>query len=530
MRARRGLLAGTTVVVAGDRQPAAVHLLAHAINHHLGIVGKTVFHTAPLAARPIDHAASLDELADDLDRGLVDLLVIVGGNPVYNAPADLRFAERMGKARLHFHLSLHQDETSRLCEWHLPEAHYLESWGDTRAFDGTASIVPPLIEPLYEGRSAHELMTVLTGGREAPPEAIVRGYLAAHRRALGSAAAGDFEDFWQTAVHDGVVAGSAHPPLAVSLKEGWEKHLGPSAAPAGGRELTFQQDPTLYDGRFVNNDWLQELPKPITRLAWDNAALMSPKTARELGVGLGDYAHGGEHGGYHQPVVELQVGECKVTAPAWIVPGHADGSVTVYLGGGRRNAGKVGDGVGFDAYALRTTEHPWFAGGLKVNKTDQTHLLCCVQEHHLMQNREVVRAGTLAEHRERPDFAADKDREEEKKDTQRARKPLTLYDENEYPYTEHKWGMAIDMTACTGCSACVVACQAENNIPVVGKDQVSRGREMHWLRIDRYAAGPADAPRSSTSSRCRACTARTRRASTSAPSRPRSTAPRASTK
>jgi MoCo/4Fe-4S cofactor protein with predicted Tat translocation signal len=491
----RSRAAGTTLVMAGDRQPAAVHLLAHAINQHLGNVGKTVIHTAPLAARPVDHAASLSELADDLNNGSVDVLVIVGGNPAYNAPADLRFTERMQKAKLRFHLSLFQDETSLQCHWHLPETHYLESWGDVRAYDGTASIVQPLIEPLYEGRSALELTAILAGRLQTPPLEMVKAYWGVHRKSLGSAAAGDFEDFWQTTLHDGVVTGSALPPRTVSLKEGWEKQLGLGAATADGIELVFQQDPTLYDGRFANNGWLQELPKPITRLAWDNAALMSPATAKALGVELGEYAHGGEHGGYHQPVVELHLGDRKVTAPVWIVPGHADRSVAVYLGGGRRNAGKVGSGVGFDSYALRTTDNPWFAGGLKVSRTDQTYLLCCVQEHHLMENREVVREGTLAKYRDHPDFATDKDREDEKKDTQRARKPLTLYDGKEYPYEEHKWGMSIDLTACTGCSACVVACQSENNIPVVGKEEVSRGREMHWLRIDRYTAGPAEDPK-----------------------------------
>ncbi len=387
--------AGTTVVVAGDRQPAAVHLLAHAINHHLGNVGKTVFHTAPLAARPVDHAASLAELADDMDRGLVEVLVIVGGNPVYTAPADLRFAERMRKVPLRFHLSLHQDETSRLCQWHLPEAHYLESWGDTRAFDGTASIVQPLIEPLYEGRSAHELMTVLAGGREAPPVEIVRAYWAAHRPALGSAAAGDFDDFWQTAVHDGVVPGTAYPLRSVSLKEGWEKHLGPGAAPAEGTELVFQAGPDD-----LRRPFRQQRLAPGTSQA-DHASHLGQRRSHESEDGEGV----GRRPGRLRPrrrtrrlpstVVELQLGERTVTAPVWIMPGHADGSVTVYLGGGRRNAGKVGDGVGFNAYALRTTDRPWFAGGLKVSKTGQTHLLCCVQEHHLMENREVVRAGTL---------------------------------------------------------------------------------------------------------------------------------------
>jgi MoCo/4Fe-4S cofactor protein with predicted Tat translocation signal len=497
---------GTTLVMVGDRQPAAVHLLAHAINQHLGNVGKTVIHTAPLAARPDDQAASLSELVDDLDNGSVEVLVVVGGNPAYNAPADLRFTERMQKAKLRFHLSLFQDETSLQCHWHLPETHYLESWGDVRAYDGTASIIQPLIEPLYQGRSALELTAILAGRLQTPPLEMVKAYWGRHRPhptlphprgegREGGAAAGDFEDFWQTTLHDGVVAGSALPPRTVSLKDGWEKQLGASAATAEGTELVFLQDPTLYDGRFANNGWLQELPKPITRIAWDNAALMSPATAKALGVELGEYAHGGEHGGYYQPVIELQLGDRKATAPVWIVPGCADHSVAVYLGGGRRDAGKVGSGVGFDSYALRTTANPWFASDLKVAKTGRTYLLCCVQEHHLMENREVVREGTLAKYREHPDFATNKDREDEKKDTQRARKPLTLYEGKEYPYEGHKWGMSIDLTACTGCSACVVACQSENNIPVVGKEEVSRGREMHWLRIDRYSAGPADDPK-----------------------------------
>ena len=486
---------GKTLVIAGDRQPAAVHLLVAAINDHLGNVGKTVIITDSLAVRPVGQVASLSELTRDLDEGLVDVLVILGGNPAYNAPADARFTERMQKAPLRFHLSLFQDETSRQCHWHLPEAHYLESWGDVRAYDGTASIIQPLIEPLYEGRSALELTAILAGRLQTPPLEMVKAYWGAHRKSLGSAAASDFDDFWQTALHDGVVAGSALPPRNLTLKSGWEKQLGSVAGSPGELELIFQQDPTLYDGRFANNGWLQELPKPITRLAWDNAALMSPAAAKTLGVELGKYASGGEHGGYHQPVVELSLGELKVMAPVWIVPGHADHSVTIYLGGGRRNAGKVGNDVGFDAYALRTSVNPWFAGGLKVAKTDKTYLLCCVQEHHLMENREVVRAGTLDEYHKHPDFAADKERAEERKDIQRARKPLTLYDEKEYSYAEHKWGMSIDLTACTGCSACVVACQSENNIPVVGKQEVSRGREMHWLRIDRYTAGPADDPK-----------------------------------
>jgi molybdopterin-containing oxidoreductase family iron-sulfur binding subunit len=487
---------GRCVVLAGERQPAEVHLLAHAMNQHLGNAGKTVFHTAPVEARPADKTQSLRELADDMDAGKVELLLILGGNPVFTAPADFRFTERMQKVPLRVHLSLYQDETSRQCHWHLPEAHYLEAWSDARAFEGTASIVQPLIAPLYQGRSAHELLAALTGRLPAPGYETVRAYWRKHWQ--GRKSSGDFEAFWQTALHDGVVDGTKFPAQSVSLKEGWEKHLeGGAGGKAGERyELVLQQDPTIYDGRFANNGWLQELPKPITRLTWDNAALMSPATARELGVErLGSYAHGGEHGGFYQPVVELSLGDRKVRAPVWVMPGHADGSVTVHLGYGREAAGRVGgtadNKVGFNAYAFRTSDRPWFAAGLTVRKTGDRYVLACTQQHQLMENRDLVRSATLAEY-QKPGFAADKEQEHKGEANNGGRKPLTLY--APHPDTGHQWGMAIDLTACTGCSACVVACQAENNIPVVGKEQVAAGREMHWLRIDRYNAGPYEAP------------------------------------
>jgi molybdopterin-containing oxidoreductase family iron-sulfur binding subunit len=219
----------------------------------------------------------------------------------------------------------------------------------------------------------------------------------------GAVSTGDFEDWWETTVHDGVVENSAFSRRSTSLQEGWEKHLqaGPagSQTPSGSYELVFQPDPTLYDGRFANNGWLQELPKPITRLTWDNAALMSPATAKELGVALGSYAHGGEHGGFHQPVIELRLGESKVRLPAWIVPGHADRTITVYLGHGQTAAGKIGSGVGGNVYPLRTSEHPWFAPGLAVVKTPYRHLLACTQQHQMMENRALVRSATLASYK-----------------------------------------------------------------------------------------------------------------------------------
>jgi molybdopterin-containing oxidoreductase family iron-sulfur binding subunit len=519
---------GRSVVLAGDRQPPTVHLLAHALNNRLGNVDETVLYTNPIETNPVDQTESLRELVQAMQAKQVDLLVILGGNPVFTGPVDFHFAESMQNVPLRIHLSLYQDETSRQCHWHLPEAHYLESWSDTRAFEGTASIVQPLIAPLYQGRSAHQLLAVLTNQQEIPAFELVRAYWRKHWEGSGRAGgvnppvSGDFDRFWQTAVHDGVVADSNKEfrPKSVSLRNGWEKHFQGGNAPkapdpgqAGTNfEIVFQSDPTIYDGRFANNGWLQELPKPITTITWDNAAIMSPATAKALGLGLGGYGHGGEHGAYHMPVVELQLepdararevlagasgSSRKVRAPIWIMPGHADHSITVYLGYGRDYAGRVGgttdEKVGFNAYLLRSSDYPWFASGLRIVKTGASHLVACTQEHQLMENREPVRAATLEEYKAKPRFAFAREKEHLHEELGRSPKPVTLYPP--FPYPEHKWGMVIDLTTCTGCKACVVACQAENNIPVVGKEQVSFGREMHWLRIDRYIGGTYEDPK-----------------------------------
>jgi molybdopterin-containing oxidoreductase family iron-sulfur binding subunit len=498
---------GRCAVLAGDRQPPVVHLLAHALNEKLGNVGQTVLHIDPIEERPVGQPVhqmgSLKELVQAMDSGQVEFLVILGGNPVFTAPADYHFVERMQKVPLRLHLSLYQDETSRQCHWHVAEAHYLESWSDARAYEGTASIVQPLIAPLYQGRSAHELLNVVTSQQQLSSNEIVRAYWRKHWETHGRTR-GDFDEFWQTAVHDGVVEGTKFPTKAVSLKQGWQDRLKAEArtadgAGAGPLEIVFQADPTIYDGRFANNAWLQELPKPMTTLTWDNAAIMSPATAKQFGAGLDGYEHGGEHGGYRTDVVELQLGDAKVRAPVWIMPGHADHSITVYLGYGREYAGSVGgmrdDKVGFNAYELRTSGHPWFASGLSLRKTSTKYPIACTQQHQLMENRAVVRAGTLTEYRRKPRFASAPDEEHEREVTQTARKPLTLYQPYDYEPPKHKWGMVIDLTSCVGCKACVVACQAENNIPVVGKDQVLAGREMHWLRIDRYSSGRYEDPK-----------------------------------
>jgi Fe-S-cluster-containing dehydrogenase component len=428
------------------------------------------------------------------------------------------------------HVGLYQDETARLCHWHLPEAHYLEAWGDARAYDGTASICQPLIEPLYGGRSHLEIATFLATMQETPGEEIVQNHWRDHWNANKKKSESDFSAFWKTALHDGVVRDTALPHKSLQLKEDWQQSLhdtaagvgsATSASPTGSEsfELVFQPDSTIYDGSFANNGWLQELPKPLTKLTWDNAALMSPATAKELGVGFGEYAHGGEHGGYYMPVVTLEVDGRSVQAPVWIMPGHADRSITVSLGYGRVFAGRVGGmpqgrrfnneviqdswglvhssqspRVGFNAYQLRTSQRPWFVPNLHITKTDETYLLACTQAHQLMENRDLARSATLAEYQKRPEFASEPLRAEERSQTKRAAPPLDFYEPYNYDPPTKKWGMVIDQTACIGCKACVVACQAENNIPVVGKTQVAAGRAMHWLRVDRYVQGTMDDP------------------------------------
>ncbi|HMB06970.1 MAG TPA: TAT-variant-translocated molybdopterin oxidoreductase, partial [Isosphaeraceae bacterium] len=335
---------GASAIIVGDGQPPAVHALAHAMNHALGDVGKTVVHTAPIEEEPVDQAESLRDLVGDLGAGRVDALFILGGNPVYTAPVDFAFAARLKEARFSAHLSLYQDETSDVSQWHVPLAHELETWGDLRAFDGTVTIQQPLIAPLYGGRSAYELIAALMKDPNRAGYEIVR---ETWKKEWGDK---DFETRWRTAVHDGVVAGSERPVKDVAPSERPVKDVAPKEnVPVSGElEIVFRPDPTIWDGRFANNGWLQELAKPWTNLTWDNAALMSPAMAERLKLTtVGVEAE--------SKVVVLKHGEHAVRAPVWITPGHADDSVTVYLGSGRTHAGRVGTGAGFNAFTVRTS-------------------------------------------------------------------------------------------------------------------------------------------------------------------------------
>jgi molybdopterin-containing oxidoreductase family iron-sulfur binding subunit len=464
---------GTSLVIAGDQQPPAVHALAHAINDALGNVGKTVHYTEPVEASPTNSLESLKELVANIQAGQVETLLILGVNPVYDAPPELQFAKNLLKVRSRIHLSLYNDETSELCHWHVPQAHYLESWGDARAHDGTTTIIQPLISPLYYGKSAHEILAVLDGHAGLTDHEVVRGYW--ERQKPGT----DFEDFWQTTLNNGIVADSALPPKAVKVSAPPAASAKPSAS---GIEVVLRPDPSVCDGSFANNSWLQEVAKPLTKLTWDNAALVSPATARKLSVTNGD-------------VVKLTANGQSVEAPIWMTPGHADDSITLHLGYGRRRVGNVGNGIGFNASLLATTDHPRI-GSAQVEKTGKTYKLVTTQHHHIMGKegedreeesvvalqRKIIRATTLEEFRKNPEVT----REEGDEGGPSIYKP--------YSYDGNAWGMTIDLNSCIGCNSCVVACQSENNIAVVGKEQVSNGREMQWIRVDSYFEGGLENP------------------------------------
>ncbi|MGH9532337.1 MAG: TAT-variant-translocated molybdopterin oxidoreductase, partial [Terriglobales bacterium] len=453
---------GTSLIIPGEQQSPAVHALAHAMNQVLGNVGRTVVYTDPVEAKPVLHNDSLRELARDMEAGRVEVLLMLGGNPAFNAPADLAFTRRLAKVGLRIHLSLYHDETSALCHWHIPEAHYLEAWSDTRAYDGTVSIVQPLIAPLYDGKSDHEVVTAFTEQPDQSGYDIVRAYWKAKH------AGADFEQAWRKWLHDGWVPGTALPEKALTAKTA----DFPAAPAAGaGLELIFRPDPSIYDGRFANNGWLQELPRPLTKLTWDNAALISPSLAEQRGLTNGD-------------VVELEAGGHKVKAPVWIAFGHPANAVSVTLGYGRRRGGRVAAGAGFDAYALRSSSAQWASPGAKLTPLNERYQLTPTHGHHSMEGREPVIVGTLGEYAADPDFVHKRHHDPPPE--------MTMY--APHPYDGNAWGMSIDLNSCVGCNACVVACQAENNIPVVGKEQVSLGREMHWIRIDRYYEGGLDDP------------------------------------
>ena len=495
---------GRSLVVAGEFQPAAVHHLAHQLNQSLGNVGVTVTYAPTIEVGSMDQTASLRDLVTAMDAGQVDLLVILGSNPVFTAPADLKFQERLAKVPLSISHGLYPDETSLRCHWNLPEAHALESWGDARAYDGTATVMQPLIAPLYDGKTTLEVLAAFIDAQNGKSSHdLVKDYWT---RAQGGKVGGyaitdatgqpfkSADSFWKHVLHDGWIPGSAAGAAAAAAPVASDQSPVPSnQSPVSGNgqlatgngsgsglEIIFRPDPTIWDGRFANNGWLQELPKPLTKLTWDPTAWVSKHLADEHKLADGD-------------IIELKYRGNTAKLPVTIVPGHPDGAVTAFFGYGRQTTGRVGtsgDEIAkeFNVYRLRTSDALWFGGGLEISRTGERFVLARTQEHHMMEGRAPVRVATLDEYHKDPKII--EEGEHNKQGGEKPPKTLTIIPE--WEYKGHKWGMSIDLTSCTGCGVCTVACVAENNIPVVGKDQVNRGREMHWIRVDHYFSGSPD--------------------------------------
>jgi molybdopterin-containing oxidoreductase family iron-sulfur binding subunit len=463
---------GKCLVVAGRRQPAGVHAMVYAINDALGNAGNTLSYY-PLMDAAISSRPNMSALVRNIKSEMINTLIILSGNPVYNALEDLEFESALKKAEHTIHLSPYFDETSKAVNWHIPQAHYLESWGDAVSVDGTKSVVQPLIEPLFEGKSAPEVANLISSGMD------ISGYQIIRETWEKILKGGDFEKKWNRVLHDGFLSEGRPRKIRPGLKaDSIKRYLYKDASlynfvPSEDEiEIVFQACPAIFDGRFANNGWLQELPDPVTKLAWDNAVLISPKTAGDLDL-------------RNEDMVRLEYRNRMLEMPVWMLPGQADNSISLSLGYGRELAGRIGDGVGFNAYKLRSSSAPDFDMGVKLIKTGRTYKLATTQDHSSMEGRPLIREATLEEYREHPDFAQE----------MVEHPPLkNLWKEHSYE-EGYQWGMVIDLNMCIGCNACTVACQSENNIPIVGKDQVAYGREMHWIRLDRYFSGDQENPK-----------------------------------
>ncbi|NNE98031.1 MAG: TAT-variant-translocated molybdopterin oxidoreductase [Pyrinomonadaceae bacterium] len=523
---------GKSLVVAGNNQPPIVHALAHAMNDALGASGETVVYVEPFG--PNAETLQKDQLAElikDIDAGTVKMLVVMGANPVYNTPVDLKLnADRMAKIETTVHVGEHFDETAFVSKWHVAGKHYLESWGDSRAYDGTATLVQPLVKPLYGGKSISEVVQqffkenfdkkdldivkeywqkqnftvtpAVAATQEETDTEPVKKALAdteatpAATPANGAAAPKTFEDKWRKVVHDGFIAGTEASPKSVSVNTGFLSETEEAGSTGSGDlEISILPDPCVYDGRYANNGWLQELPNPLNKVTWENVALVSPNTAQKLGLNqdkrYNDFA-GGEigrafvttkGGNMESDFVEVTYADGKIekSAPVWITPGQPDDVVTIFMGYGRTRAGKVGSNIGYNAFDAQKSDAMWFGKG-SIAKTGYVAQVASTQIHFNMEGRDLLRYWGKEEF--------------EKKSKEKPHPPEEVYDLSMYGnahedvYKEHqRWGMTIDLNSCVGCNACVVACQSENNIPVVGKEQVERSREMHWMRIDAYYKG-----------------------------------------
>ena len=457
---------GSSVVIPGDYASEAVHVLAHSINSALAAFGSTVNAIEPVLLEPSEQDGALSTLAEEMSAGQVEALFVLGCNPVYDAPADVDFAAAMASVGTRLHLGLYHDETAAHCQWHVPQAHYLEGWGDARSPDGTLGVIQPLIEPMFDGRTDTELLAVLAG-RPAESYDIVRATWST----LG-------DDAWQQALHDGFAADTAASTRDVTLSpSAAAEAAGQISSPSEGIDVVLRPDPHVFDGRFANNGWLQELPRPLTKVTWDQVAWIAPATAEAYGVETGH-------------VISVSIGDRKVEAPVWIMPGQPHDVITLHFGFGRTSAGKVGNGIGANVNDLRNSGDGFALSGAEIADTGRRIKIASTQEHYQIEwqqeqaeARHLLRYGTLEKLEEDEHFV-------EHMGHHVPDAPMF----GDWKYDGYSWGMVIDLGACTGCNACSAACVAENNIPVVGKEQVLAGREMQWLRIDRYYSGDLDDP------------------------------------
>ncbi|MCP4583688.1 MAG: TAT-variant-translocated molybdopterin oxidoreductase [candidate division Zixibacteria bacterium] len=458
---------GRSLIVAGRSQSQKVHALAMHLNDALGNFGKTINFVEPTDT-VYPSTVELTRLTRQIHQGTVSTLLILGGNPVYNAPVDLEFRSALKKIEISIHLSSHVDETSSETTWHIPRNHFLESWGDTRAIDGTIGMIQPLIEPLFGGKTDVEVVSLMASGKNK------RGYDVV-RETWQTLWGSSFENRWMQSLHDGIVSDTGFRKVSPHVDTRRINVIAEAPEKNNDSEIlriVFHPCNTLFDGRNANNGWLQELPDPITKLTWDNVATVSPTTARQFGV-------------KNEDLVKLTYKNNEQTVPVWILPGQADHVIGVSLGYGRTNAGRVGDGIGSNTYRLRLSSALYHDYGISMSPIGQTYQLANVQDHGSMEGRPLIREASLAEYRDHPEFA---------KEAVEHPPLYSLWEERKYD-EGYQWGMAIDLTKCIGCSVCTIACQSENNIPIVGKEETRKGREMHWIRIDRYFEGNVEDPR-----------------------------------
>lgn len=454
-----------SLIAVGPSQPAELHALAFALNERLGGLHETIAMMPPIDRAGDRAGESAAELVAAMRQGAVDTLLVLETNPAFVGPAGINFAGALSSVPWSAHFGLYDDETAAACTWHVPTPHFLESWSDCRHADGTASIVQPLIAPLYNSQSLHQLLDLLLDRPARSAYEIVRDHW---RKTHGEE---DFERFWSQSLHDGIVPETAHAPQTPSLRSGWQTGEKPvETRDPRGWHLVFRYDAHLGDGRYANNGWLQELPRPFTTLTWGNAALVSPSDATQHRFKSGD-------------VVEIAVDQQSIRIPVIVVPGQTPGVCALHLGHGRRRSGRYGKGVGIDVSLLQSADNPWARAQALLTPTGEHVDLAITQHHQLMEGRDLVRTTTVAE------LGQPTSHDHEHRAHER---PTSLYPD--WPQESPQWGMVINLSTCLGCQACVIACQAENNIPVVGAEQVRNGRRMHWLRVDTYYSGDPDEP------------------------------------